>query len=134
MAQYLKRGRDAATIADDDARTRAIVEGILADIEARGDVAVRALSEKFDNWSRDGKYILYQEADPKTKWDLWALPTFGDRKPILILRTEFDDMFGAISPDGRWMAYQSNESGREEVYVRSFLPGSAPTPKPLALD
>ncbi len=79
------------------------------------------------DWSRDGKYILYQEADPKTKWDLWALPTFGDRKPILILRTEFDDMFGAISPDGRWMAYQSNESGREEVYVRSFQPGSAPT-------
>ena len=53
MAEYLKRGRDAATIADDDARTRATVEGILADIEARGDAAVRALSEKFDRWSRD---------------------------------------------------------------------------------
>ncbi len=53
MAQYLKRGRDAATIADDDARIRATVEGILADIAKRGDTAVREMSEKFDNWSRD---------------------------------------------------------------------------------
>ncbi|MCX7384376.1 MAG: histidinol dehydrogenase, partial [Alphaproteobacteria bacterium] len=53
MAQYLKRGRDAATIADDDARIRATVEGILADIAKRGDQAVREMSQKFDNWSRD---------------------------------------------------------------------------------
>ncbi len=53
MAQYLKRGRDAETVAEDDARIRATVEGILADIGARGDVAVREMSEKFDNWSRD---------------------------------------------------------------------------------
>jgi len=79
------------------------------------------------DWSHDGRYILYQEADPKTKWDLWALPMFGDRKPILLLRTEFDETFAEISPDGRWMVYQSNESGREEIYVRCFQPGSAPT-------
>ena len=53
MAIFLKRGRDAATVAEDDAKIRATVETILADIAARGDVAVRALSEKFDNWSRD---------------------------------------------------------------------------------
>ena len=53
MAQYLKRGRDAATIADDDARIRATVEGILGDIGKRGNAAVREMSEKFDNWSRD---------------------------------------------------------------------------------
>ena len=53
MAHYLKRGRDAATIADDDARIRATVEGILADIGKRGNAAVREMSEKFDNWSRD---------------------------------------------------------------------------------
>jgi len=53
MASWLKRGRSADTIAEDDARTRATVETILADIAQRGDAAVRALSEKFDHWSRD---------------------------------------------------------------------------------
>ncbi|HWW47341.1 MAG TPA: histidinol dehydrogenase [Xanthobacteraceae bacterium] len=53
MAQYLKRGRDAAQRAEDNTKVRQIVEGILADIEKRGDVAVRELSQKFDNWDRD---------------------------------------------------------------------------------
>jgi sulfopropanediol 3-dehydrogenase len=53
MARWLKRGRDAAAVAEDDARIRATVEGILADIEKRGDEAVRAMSRKFDNWDRD---------------------------------------------------------------------------------
>src|ERR687897_3012298 len=53
MAHWLKRGRDAAAIAEDDARIRATVENILADIQARGDDAVRDLSKKFDAWDRD---------------------------------------------------------------------------------
>ncbi len=52
MAEFLKRGRDAATVAEDDARIRSTVEAILADIGTRGDVAVREMSEKFDGWSR----------------------------------------------------------------------------------
>ncbi|MBN9561462.1 MAG: histidinol dehydrogenase [Alphaproteobacteria bacterium] len=52
MARYLKRGRDAAAIVEDDARVRATVEGILADIAERGDAAVRELSVKFDGWNR----------------------------------------------------------------------------------
>jgi sulfopropanediol 3-dehydrogenase len=52
MARWLKRGRDASAIAEEDAKVRAIVEGILADIAARGDTAVRELSVKFDNWDR----------------------------------------------------------------------------------
>src|SRR5689334_20441196 len=52
MAKYLKRGRDAAQRAEDDSKVRASVEGILADIEKRGDAAVRELSLKFDNWDR----------------------------------------------------------------------------------
>jgi sulfopropanediol 3-dehydrogenase len=52
MARFLKRGRDADAVAEDDAKVRATVEGILADIKARGDAAVRELSIRFDNWDR----------------------------------------------------------------------------------
>ena len=77
-------------------------------------------------WSRDGRFIVYFEIDPKTKNDLWVLPTEGaaaDRKPIPFLRTEFNEMFGQLSPDSHWMAFTSDRSGRREVYVRPFPPG-----------
>ncbi|MGH9670696.1 MAG: protein kinase domain-containing protein [Terriglobales bacterium] len=77
------------------------------------------------SWSSDGKYILFDRIDPqsKTKTDLWVLPMFGDRKPFAFLRTEFNEHLGEFSPDGKWVAYVSNESGREEVYTVAF-----PTP------
>ena len=49
----------------------------------------------------------------------------GDRKPVPFLTTEFAERIGRFSPDGRWIAYQSNESGMEEIYVRPFSPGAA---------
>ena len=52
MARFLKRGRDADAVAEDDAKVRATVENILADIKARGDAAVRELSIRFDKWDR----------------------------------------------------------------------------------
>ena len=76
------------------------------------------------DWSRDGRFLLYEEIDPKTKLDLWVLPLFGDRKPILFLKTQFAEQQGAFSPDGRWVAYASDESGRNEVYVLPFSLGS----------
>ena len=72
------------------------------------------------SWSPDGRYIVYAVNDPKTKLDLWVLPLFGDRKPFPFARTEFNEIQGQISPNGRWMAYASDESGAPEVYVRSF--------------
>ena len=72
------------------------------------------------DWSRDGRYIAFQSRGKKTGWDLWVLPTFGDRKPILFLQTPFNEQRPAFSPDGRWIAYQSNESGRPEIYVQNF--------------
>jgi eukaryotic-like serine/threonine-protein kinase len=74
------------------------------------------------SWSRDGRYLLYENADPKMQADLWVLPLTGDRKPIPLLRTPFAEAEGRISPDGRWFAYRSNESGTPEVYVRPFSP------------
>jgi eukaryotic-like serine/threonine-protein kinase len=72
------------------------------------------------DWSADGKFILFEGFDAKTGWDLWLLPLFGDRKPIPFLQTEFDELEGQFSPTGRWIAYSSNETGKTEVYVRSF--------------
>ena len=65
MARYLKRGRDAASRAEDAAKVRTTVEGILADIEKRGDAAVRELSVKFDKWDRaDFRLMLLDLAMP----------------------------------------------------------------------
>jgi len=74
------------------------------------------------SWSRDGRFLMYvnRAADSKTGYDLWVAPQFGDGKPFPYLQTQFDEMDGAFSPDGRWVAYQSNESGRNEIYVQAF--------------
>lgn len=74
-----------------------------------------------NDWSRDGKYLLFTSAgDPITKSDLFAIPMTGEKVPIAFVRTEFSEGAGAFSPDGKWVAYQSNESGKNEVYVRPF--------------
>ena len=72
------------------------------------------------DWSADGQFIVYESIDPKTGEDLWVLPLSGDQEPISFLNSEFRERHGQLSPDGRWMAYTSNESGRTEVYVRAF--------------
>jgi eukaryotic-like serine/threonine-protein kinase len=73
------------------------------------------------SWSRDGRFLLYHTNNvPKTGTDLWVLPLEGDRKPVLLLGTEFAEFDGSFSPDMRWIAYTSDESGRDEIYVRPF--------------
>jgi Tol biopolymer transport system component len=73
------------------------------------------------DWSKDGRFLLYSEVDPKTGRDLWALPMTGtDRKPIAIANTPFEEMNGQFSPDGRWVAYQTGESGQFQVVVQAF--------------
>jgi hypothetical protein len=60
------------------------------------------------------------ESEGKVTKDLWVLPLFGDRIPFAFLQTKFDEQGATFSPDARWVAYTSDESGRYEVYVRSF--------------
>jgi serine/threonine protein kinase len=73
-----------------------------------------------DDWSRDGNYLVYETDDLKTKSDLWVLPMKGDHKPAVFLKTEYNESQAQISPDVRWIAYASDESGEPEVYVRTF--------------
>ncbi len=73
------------------------------------------------DWSGNGQFLLYSDTDPKTGRDLWALPMSGtDRKPIEVVRTPFEELNGQFSPDARWVAYETNESGRFEIVVQPF--------------
>ena len=72
-----------------------------------------------NSWSSDGRFLLYWSS--RDNGDLMLLPlSGGDRKPVSFLSTPFTEMQGAFSPDGKWIAYQSSESGRYEIYVRPF--------------
>jgi Tol biopolymer transport system component len=80
-----------------------------------------AVAIKFPTaWSVDGKYLVYTQLGQATGWDVWLLPLQGERKPLPLLRSRFNEGGGAISPDGRWLAYISDETGTSEVYVCSF--------------
>ncbi len=70
--------------------------------------------------SPDGRLLAFGQTAPATGDDLWVTPLTGDRKPRALLTTKFNEDFGMFSPDGRWLAYNSNESGREEVYVQEY--------------
>ena len=72
------------------------------------------------DWSRDGHTIVYSSQGKKTGWDIWALPISGESKPIPVVVGPFQEIDPVFSPDGRFVAYVSNESGRSEIYVQSF--------------
>jgi eukaryotic-like serine/threonine-protein kinase len=92
---------------------------------ARGDKAAQ-------DWSSDGRYLLFATQDPETRADLWALPIHGFNnkrqgvlrvevgEPVAVAQTAFEEGAGQFSPDSKWVAYSSNETGRSEVYVRAF--------------
>jgi serine/threonine protein kinase/dipeptidyl aminopeptidase/acylaminoacyl peptidase len=72
------------------------------------------------SWSADGRFLLYRRNDPKTRNDLWVMPLAGGRQPALFWQTPFTEAGGRFSPDGRWIACQSDDQGRAEVYVQTF--------------
>jgi tricorn protease-like protein len=75
-------------------------------------------SKIVQDWSADGGSILY--VAQTRSFDLWALPLSGNKNPIPVAQTEFTESSGRFSPDGQWIAYVSDESGRPEVYVQAF--------------
>ena len=72
-----------------------------------------------NDWSTDGEFVSYHEFHPETRADLWLLPMSGDRQPTSFLQTPFVEALGMLSPDGRRMAYDSNDGGAFQVYVQS---------------
>jgi serine/threonine-protein kinase len=78
------------------------------------------------SFTPDGKRLAFFEVDSKTSRDLWTVPLESDStglragKPEVLLQTPADEQFPSFSPDGRWMAYSSNESGTFQVYVRAY--------------
>jgi len=72
------------------------------------------------DWSSDGRFLLFRSIDPQTGYDLWVLPVSGDKKLFPFLKTPSDERNGQFSPNGKWIAYQSNESGRFEIVVQPF--------------
>jgi eukaryotic-like serine/threonine-protein kinase len=79
------------------------------------------------DWSPDGKLLMYYVPNPRSGTDLWVLP-WDTRVPVAFLRTEANELWGQFSPDGRWVAYQSNDTGRYEIYLRSFPSPGGPIP------
>jgi Tol biopolymer transport system component len=72
------------------------------------------------DWSRDGRYIIEESADPKSLADIWVAPQFGDKKAFAYLNSEYAETNAKLSPNGQWLAYTSDESKRNQVYVQTF--------------
>jgi Tol biopolymer transport system component len=72
------------------------------------------------DWCGGDESVLIVTRDAASQTDIWRVPVTGDRKPVALLRTPFNETDARCSPDGRWVAYTSDESGRPEVYVTKF--------------
>ncbi len=82
--------------------------------------------KRVSDWSPDGRYLLVAHLEVDTGWDIVVLPISGEKKPVAFAVTRFNELDGHFSPDGKWIAYTSDESGRYEIYVRPFSgPGGA---------
>ncbi len=97
------------------------------EILLEGENSVTAHTLTAPQWSSDGRYLLHLEQSGPTVTGVWALPLSGDKKPIPIVQPKTPQeriIQFSLSPDGRWLAYSSTESGREEVYVTHFPSGA----------
>jgi Tol biopolymer transport system component len=83
----------------------------------------RGHQETVTDWSADGRFLLYHHRGRGANWDVSAMPVDGGSQPIPLLQSEFDEAGARFSPDVRWIAYHTNESGRSEIFVRSFPDG-----------
>jgi Tol biopolymer transport system component len=76
-------------------------------------------SQRASGFSADGRLLFFHDQDPVTAQNLWALPMDGE-KPVLLVGSSATERSGVLSPDGRWLAYDSDESGHYEVYVQAY--------------
>jgi Tol biopolymer transport system component len=98
----------------------------LKNADGSGDREVLLSSDNIDHpsdWTRDGKYVVIDRGKLAAQ-SVWIVPTFGDRKPFALFpNAAFDHSNGHVSPNGKWIAYVSSETGPQEVYVTSFPDG-----------
>jgi Tol biopolymer transport system component len=91
-----------------------------AQVGSKAELLLKGTDRKFPtDWSHDGRYIVFTIEGVDTHFDIWGF-SVGDRRAAPILATIFSEAFAIISPNGKWLAYQSDASGRNEVYVQSF--------------
>jgi eukaryotic-like serine/threonine-protein kinase len=111
--------RDSARLAWVTARRTIATRGALAELP---DEVVRKFEHgiRVTDWSPDSKWLVVSESRPDTRDDLWLVPVDGGSEPRPYARSPFNEGQGAISPDGQWIAYASDESGRFEIYLDSF--------------
>ncbi len=84
-----------------------------------------ALFKEPSSWSADGTAIVFSRPDPISGWDILLVSQDGKHEPTSFVHTRFEERRGMVSPDGKWMAYHCDESGRTELFVQSFpLPGA----------
>ena len=80
------------------------------------------------DWSRDGRFVIFTENNPKTRADIWYAPVesgkMDEKAAVKLLATDAVESQGQLSPDGKWLAYYSDESGKGQVYIRPFPSGS----------
>jgi eukaryotic-like serine/threonine-protein kinase len=119
---WSKDGRQIAFAADKRAPPYVHVKG-LGDAGSGESVTEPGLVQIPLDWvqTAEGQFIIFLEVGiAETGEDLMLLPLFGDRKPQPFLNTQFNESDARFSPSGKWVAYVSNESGRNEVYVRAL--------------
>ena len=81
--------------------------------------------KQFEGWTPDGHTLVYSRQDPTTRWDLWTVSVDGDHTPHPLLVSPYSEQGIAVSPDGKWFSYSSDESGKPEVYVQAFPGGGS---------
>jgi len=121
---YPTWSRDGTSMVTGSVRTTTSVDlyrTFLSGPQGREELLFASSVEKFPmDWSPDGRFLLYDVLDLKRGFDMWALPLEGDRKPFPVVETEFNEGLSQFSSDGQWIAYQSDRTGRPEIYLRPF--------------
>ena len=112
---------DGARVAFQSVRSSSVTLSALASSgDGAEDVLVESPLTKIPNdWSPDGRSLIYYAPHPTTGTDLWVLP-LDTRRPRPFLQTDANELWAQFSPDGRWVAFQSNATGRYEIYARPF--------------
>jgi Tol biopolymer transport system component len=109
-------GRSVAYLSNN---SRTLVVRSLADGSSRSFLGSDPAYKRLEAWSHDGRYLVIERLDAGSKWDVWLLPVEGDSTLRPAVRSAANDQNARLSPDGRWVAFTSDETGIDEIYVQA---------------